>query len=74
MLQNAFGCSSLIAWMGSKQAVTDTQPATAPSLLQAEGAVGLMFGKIPRYHKPAAVSLYSTFLSLIAYATPGHRL
>lgn len=70
MLQNEFGHSSLIAWMGSEQAVTDTQqqPAAAPSLPQAEGAGGLIFGKIPRYHKPPAVSLYSTFLSLIAYA------
>lgn len=61
VLQNAFGHSSLIIWMGSKQAVTDIhqQPATAPSLPLAEGAVGLMFGKIPRYHKPAAVSLHS---------------
>lgn len=71
MLQNAFGRSSLIAWMRSEQAVTDThqQPAAAPSLPQAEEAAGLIFGKIPRYHKPPAVSLYSTYLSLIAYAT-----
>lgn len=61
VLWSAFGPSSLIAWVGSEQAATDThqQPATVPSLPQAEGAAGLIFGKIPRYHKPTAVSLYS---------------
>lgn len=55
---------SLPAWVVNRQWQIHNN-----SRPQAEGTEGLIPGEIPRYHKPAAVSLYSTFLSLIAYAT-----